>query len=237
MPGRRFSVRPAGYVRAVQAIPTLETVVVIAKEPVPGRVKTRLVPPLTHADAAELAAAAISDTLQAAARVPAANRLLAWDGRPGTWVPAGWGFTPQPTGDLDTRLVAAFAAAGSGPTVLVGMDTPQFEPHQLMRCDPQRFDACLGFARDGGYWAIGYRDPAWAACTIDGVPMSRSDTGLIQLDRLRAAGLRVQLLDELTDVDTYGDAVTVAAGAPDTNFAHALAGIETRRLTTASAVS
>ncbi len=130
MPGRRFSVRPAGYVRAVQAIPTLETVVVIAKEPVPGRVKTRLVPPLTHADAAELAAAAISDTLQAAARVPAANRLLAWDGRPGTWVPAGWGFTPQPSGDLDS-------AAGRG---LRGgrerTDRPRRHGHPAVRAAP-----------------------------------------------------------------------------------------------------
>ncbi len=230
----RFLGRSAGYVRAVEVNPALETVIVIAKEPVPGRVKTRLVPPLTHADAAVLAAAAITDTLRAAANVPSAKRLLAWDGRPGTWLPAGWTLTPQPSGGLDARLISAFAAAGRGPAVLVGMDTPQFEPHQLTTFDSRRYDACLGFARDGGYWAIGFRDPDWAARTIDGVPMSRSDTGVIQLDRLRAAGLRVQLLDELSDVDTYGDAVTVAATAPQTEFAHALAAIDSRRLSTAT---
>ena len=65
------------------------TIVVIAKEPRPGRVKTRLCPPCTAADAARIAQAALHDTLDAVAGTPAAGRVVAFDGIPGPWFPAG----------------------------------------------------------------------------------------------------------------------------------------------------
>lgn len=198
------------------------TLIVIAKRPVPGRVKTRLVPPLTHDDAARLAGAAIEDTLNAVNITPAAYRLLAFDGDPDGWTPPGWQVCAQPEGDLDRRLVAAFAdsaALTGGPALLVGMDTPQLRPDHLAAFEPGRFDACLGLAADGGYWAIGFRDPAVAREAIEGIPMSRDDTGARQLDRLHSLGLRVQLLAKLTDVDTVDTAREVAAAAPHTAFA------------------
>jgi uncharacterized protein len=199
------------------------TLIVIAKEPIAGRVKTRLVPPLTHAQAAELAAAALTDTLHAVGAVPTRRRLLAFDGSIDGWLPPGWAHCQQPSGGLDRRLVAAFTASGSGPALLVGMDTPQLQADHLAAFDPDRYDACLGPARDGGYWAIGFRDPAMAAGTISGVPMSSDRTADEQLRRLIAGGLSVQILDELTDVDTIDDAYAVAALAPDSRFAAALA--------------
>ncbi len=192
-------------------------VLVIAKEPLPGRVKTRLTPPFSPAQAADLAAAAIADTLAAAHAVPADAYVLVLDGAPGDWVPAGWHVVAQVPGGLDLRLAAAFGAA-TGPTVLVGMDTPQFRPHQLTAFRPDRFDACIGLAADGGFWAIGFADPADAAHVIPGVPMSRGDTGARQCQRIRHAGLSLQLLDELIDVDTAAEARTVARGAPRTQF-------------------
>jgi glycosyltransferase A (GT-A) superfamily protein (DUF2064 family) len=198
-------------------------VIVIAKEPVPGRVKTRLVPPLTYAQAADLAAAALTDTLRVAETVSARCHLLAWDGCSDEWLPGGWSITEQPEGDLDARLISAFdVVARDAPAILIGMDTPQVQATQLTAFDPEQFDACLGLALDGGYWAIGFRDPAQAAAAISGVPMSREDTGRVQLARLRAEGLRVQLLDELIDVDTYRDALAVAGAAPGTDFAAAV---------------
>lgn len=199
----------------------IATAVLIAKQPVPGRVKTRLVPPLTHDDAARLAGAAIRDTTAALDRLGAAHRLLAFDGCPDGWAPEGWAVCAQPAGGLDARLVAAFAAAGEladGPAVLVGMDTPQVRAADLC-FDPDRWDACLGPAADGGYWAIGFRDPAAARRAIGGVPMSQDHTGAVQLQRMRELGLRVQLLAVLTDVDTIGTARAVAALAPSTRFA------------------
>ena len=200
--------------------------IVIAKEPIPGRVKTRLVPPLTGSEAADLARAALSDTLRAASAVDARQRVLALDGRPGPWLPRGWRVVAQPAGSLDVRLVAAFSAASSGPALLIGMDTPQVRPAQLSAFDPDGHDACLGLAEDGGYWAIGLRSPALAAEVISGVPMSTSHTGAEQLRRLHAAGLRVQLLDTLADVDTIDVAYGVAAAAPSTEFAAALRGLD-----------
>jgi len=204
------------------------TVVVLAKRPRPGAVKTRLVPPLTHEDAAEVAAAALIDTLAAVDRTPAHRRVLALDGDPAGWERPGWSVVPQAAGGLDRRIAAALAAA-SGPVLLVGMDTPQLRPAHLLAFDPDRYDAALGPATDGGYWAIGLRDPRRAGAVVPGVPMSQADTGAVQLDRLRAAGLTVQLLPQLTDVDTIDTAEVVAREAPSTRFATTLASLRVPR--------
>lgn len=198
------------------------TLVVLAKRPRPGYVKTRLVPPLAHEDAARVAAAALEDTLATASRTPAARRVLALDGDPRDWRPPGWSVVPQDPGGLDRRIAAALGAA-HGPVLLIGMDTPQVRPADLLAFDPTRFDAALGPAPDGGYWAIGLRDPRLAAAAVHGVPMSSERTGSVQLARLRSLGLRVQLLPELTDVDTIDSAAEVARTAPHSRFAAALA--------------
>ncbi|MEP7179289.1 MAG: DUF2064 domain-containing protein, partial [Pseudonocardiales bacterium] len=125
----------------------------------------------------------------------------------------------------DHRLAAAFHAAGASPALLVGMDTPQLRSAQLSAFDPERYDACLGLATDGGYWAIGFRDPRLAAPAILGISMSTAHTGAHQLRRLHRLGLREQLLDELRDVDTIADADEVAALIPGSAFAVALAAV------------
>jgi glycosyltransferase A (GT-A) superfamily protein (DUF2064 family) len=191
----------------------IATVLVLAKEPLPGKVKTRLVPPLTFEGAAEVAAAALADTLRVVAPV-ALRRVIVLDGAAGPWLPRGWCVARQRVGGLDRRLADAFDEAGRGVTVLVGMDTPQLRPEQLAAFDASRYDACLGLAVDGGYWAIGLADPTVARAVIPGVPMSTVDTGVEQLRRLRAHGLRVQLLDPLEDIDTFAAAQRVAAEMP-----------------------
>lgn len=201
----------------------LGTVIVLAKQPLPGLAKTRLTPPLRPDQAARVAAAALTDTLAAAAAVDADAHLLAFAGDHTGWLPAGWRAHGQPGGGLDARIVAAFGAVDQArPAVLVGMDTPQFRPEQLTAFDPSRYDACLGLATDGGYWAIGFADPGTADAAVRGVPMSTGDTGSVQLARLHASGLRVQLLDELSDFDTYDDACAIVGQAPDGAFAAAM---------------
>lgn len=197
----------------------MTTYLVIAKEPVPGRVKTRLTPPYTPRQAAVLAEAALEDTLDAVARTPAARRVLVLSGRPGGWLPPGFDVVAQRGDGLDERLANAFADAGPGPAVLIGMDTPQVTPEMLE--DAGRHldssDAVFGPAADGGFWLLGLRAPDPAV--LRGVPMSRADTGRHQLDRLRDR--RVATLPTLRDVDTAEDAVRVAAQAPATRFAAA----------------
>ncbi|HEX6417697.1 MAG TPA: DUF2064 domain-containing protein [Acidimicrobiales bacterium] len=198
--------------------------IVVAKEPVPGRVKTRLCPPCTPREASGLAAAALADTLAAARSSGAARVVLALDGRPGPWCPPGVEVVGQGSGGLDRRLTAAWAAATTGAAVLVGMDTPQVTAADLdaamIDLADGGADAVLGPASDGGWWAIGLRRPHPRAFL--GVPMSRPDTGAHQRGRLRALGLRTQLLPVRTDVDTWADAVTVAAAAPGGRFAAAV---------------
>ncbi|MFJ9622648.1 DUF2064 domain-containing protein [Streptomyces sp. NPDC101181] len=196
---------------------------VIAKEPVPGRVKTRLCPPFTPAEAAELAAASLADTLRTALTLPARRRVLVLDGRPGPWVPPGIEVVPQCAGGLDERLAAAFAGC-TGPALLVGMDTPQLTaPLLAPALAPDAWEGCdawFGPAEDGGFWALGLARPD--PDLLRGVPMSVPWTGAVQRRRLVEAALAVRDLPVLLDVDTAADAHTVAAAAPDGAFAEVL---------------
>lgn len=203
----------------------MTTLLVIAKAPVPGRVKTRLCPPCTPAEAAALAAAALADTLTAAAGThSAARRVLVLDGEPGAWVPPSFAVVPQRGDGLAERLAAAFADAG-GPAFLVGMDTPQLTPALLDAglAALERSDAAFGPALDGGYWGIGLRrsDPE----VFRQVPMSAPNTAAVQRGRLAALGLRTAELPALRDVDTIDDARAVARACPDGRFPRALAAL------------
>ncbi|MFD8580974.1 DUF2064 domain-containing protein [Streptomyces virginiae] len=195
----------------------MSTLLVIAKAPVPGRVKTRLTPRFTPQQAAGLARAALEDTLAAVLATPARRRVLVLDGQPGPWVPAGIEVVPQCAGGLDVRLAAAFALS-DGPALLIGMDTPQVTPDLLAPgLDFTEADGWFGPAADGGFWALGLADPDPAL--LLGVPMSVAHTGEVQRRRLTEAGLAVRDLPELCDVDTPADAERVAATAPRTRFA------------------
>jgi rSAM/selenodomain-associated transferase 1 len=200
------------------------TVVVMAKAPTPGRVKTRLCPPCTAVQAAALAGAALADTLAAVDRSGCARRVLALDGHPGPWVPPGWDVVPQVAGDLARRLDAAVVGI-DGPALVVGMDTPQVTPEHLDRaCSTLHapgIDAVLGPALDGGYWALGVRVPR-PGLFLD-VEMSTARTSQRQRARLDALGLTVATLAELRDVDTWADALAVAAACPRSRFADQLA--------------
>lgn len=202
--------------------PDAADLIVLAKQPVPGRVKTRLCPPCTPAEAAALAAAALADTLDAALASAAGRVVLALDGRPGPWCPPGVEVVGQGSGPLDRRLTTAWAAAATGPAVLIGMDTPQVTAADLDAAlgALADHDAALGPAADGGWWAVGLRRPHPRA--FAGVPMSRADTGARQHVRFTALGLRTAPLPVRTDVDTWDDAVAVARAAAGGRFAAAV---------------
>jgi rSAM/selenodomain-associated transferase 1 len=206
------------------------TVIVIAKMPIPGQVKTRLTPPFSPQEAALLARAALVDTLEVVTAAPVARKVLALSPEPETtpsWLPGGFEVIPQRDGGLDERLAGAFtdAYAGGMPMVLIGMDTPQVTASLLIDAAiplvSGEADAVLGPAADGGFWLLGLRAPNWSL--LHGVPMSRADTGQAQLERLQSAGLRVALMPELVDVDYARDAMRVAADIPDSRFATVLA--------------
>jgi rSAM/selenodomain-associated transferase 1 len=201
-------------------------VLVIAKEPLPGRAKTRLCPPCTREQAAALAEAALLDTLDTVSRAPVARRVLVFDGDGERWRPLGFELLQQRGTGLGERLAAAFEDVG-GAALLVGMDTPQLTV-ELIRdgVDALRrpsVDAVLGPALDGGYWTVGLARPAPGL--FDGVPMSDPATCAVQRKRIQDLGLRLHEHVRLRDVDTIDDARAVALEAPASRFAAAVAAL------------
>ena len=200
--------------------------VVIAKEPLPGKAKTRLSPPCTPGQAAKLAEAALLDTLDVVTRTPAHRRVLVLDGTPPRWRRPGLEVIPQRGIGLGERLAAAFEDVAE-PALLVGMDTPQLTPRLLL--DGMRalagpgVDAVLGRAVDGGYWTIGLGRAG--SDVFAGVPMSSAVTWTRQRARLHKLGFSVHDHSPLRDVDTIEDAHLVARAAPRSRFASSLAAI------------
>ena len=196
-----------------------DTVLVLAKQPLPGRAKTRLHAAFTPTETATLAEAALSDTLTAVRASRTRRRVLVFDGDPTGW-DDGLEVVQQRAGDLAQRLAAAFRDVGvGGPSdrvLLVGMDTPQVTP-ELLESAWGSADAVLGLSDDGGFWAIGLRgvDPE---LVFAGIEMSTTRTGAAQLCRLIDLGLAVALLPPLRDVDVPADAESVADRWPELTF-------------------
>jgi glycosyltransferase A (GT-A) superfamily protein (DUF2064 family) len=215
-----------GSLRSPQP-PTSELqILVIAKKPVPGRVKTRLCPPCTTEQAARIAGAALADTLDIVTATPAACRTLVIEGdyRP----PAGWRSVVQHGEGLGERIVRGYVdtALPRVGTFLVGMDTPQLTRDLIVHArdllGARGVDGVLGLAEDGGWWGLGLRDPTHAR-VLDGVPMSTHRTGAYTLAALQNRGLTVAPLPVLRDVDTVADAWAVAAQCgPTSRFATAV---------------
>jgi hypothetical protein len=203
---------------------------VMAKAPVPGRVKTRLGATVGMEAAAVVAAAALLDTL-AACREAFDECHLALEGDLRDAASAaelcdalrGWLVHPQRGSSLGERLAHAHAdTAGPGPTVQIGMDTPQLTAGDLLAVADAADDgsAVLGPASDGGWWVLALGD-ARAAATLADVAMSRPDTFVRTREALVAVGQTVVPARELRDVDTAADADAVAAGLSAGHFLRA----------------
>ena len=158
---------------------------VVAKAPVPGLAKTRLAAAIGDVAAADAAAAALLDTLDAVADAPLAARVVALTGDLDAASRsaeirrrlADFTVVDQSGEDFGDRLANAHAdaAAAAGlPVLQIGMDTPQVTGSLLAHCARTLLsaDAVLGMALDGGWWVLGVHDPAVAQC-LRAVPMSR----------------------------------------------------------------
>lgn len=137
--------------------------VVFARLPVRGRVKTRLAAGIGDAAALAFHRATLARTLQAVARgnwrvelfvTPdaAARVRRVWK------LPAGVRLAPQGRGDLGARMGRALAHR-RGQALLVGCDIPEMAPAHLRACFARlgTHDAVFGPASDGGFWAVGFR--------------------------------------------------------------------------------
>ncbi|MCV7378674.1 glycosyltransferase involved in cell wall biogenesis [Mycobacterium alsense] len=198
---------------------------VVAKAPEPGRAKTRLAAAVGDRVAADIAAAALLDTLDAVAAAPVAARVVALTGDLDAAASAAeirarlesFAVIPQRGEGFADRLANAHAdAADAYPVLQIGMDTPQVSAELLAECARRLLDApaILGLAHDGGWWALGVGSPAMAEC-LRAVPMSQPDTGALTLKALRDSGVDVASVQALADVDVVDDVAAVrdACGA------------------------
>ncbi|WUR57962.1 DUF2064 domain-containing protein [Micromonospora chokoriensis] len=218
----------------------MTVLLVMAKAPVPGAVKTRLCPPASYLQAARIAAAALLDSLDTVRATPGVTPVLALHGRLAdaeeapelTAAIAGWQILPQRGTDLGDRLANAHADVADAypgrPVFQIGMDTPQLTPAHLDAAVHRLTltDAVLGPAIDGGWWALGLQDPRHAA-VLRAVPMSTALTGHHTIVALRKQALRVDSLPLLRDVDEWPDALAVAASTPGAASAWAVDAIAT----------
>ncbi|MFD6156808.1 DUF2064 domain-containing protein [Nocardia sp. NPDC060256] len=203
--------------------PCAATLLVIAKAPIAGFAKTRLTPPLTPQEAARVAAAALLDTLDAVLQSDVSHRVVAFTGdlaaaECGHELATALGefeVIPQRGDGFGARLANAHADAArlGAPVLQIGMDTPQIGPEVLTAAANELAagdTALLGFADDGGWWALGLPSAQPARVLAD-VPMSTDQTGELTRQALQDCGYRVDLLPQFSDVDTFADAVRVAA--------------------------
>ena len=214
---------------ASHAQPTMDVaLLVIAKAPVPGRVKTRLSPPCTPGQAAALAQRRAGGHARGGGRVPAHR---AAGGRPrrraGPVAARRLRGDPPARGRARGALRGRVRGRGRALRCWSAWTRPSSPPGLLdaglEALTADGVDAVLGTALDGGYWAIGLRtaDPH----VFRNVPMSVETTGAMQAARLAALGLATVALPPLLDVDTVADARRVAAEAPGSRFAATFAAI------------
>ena len=189
-----------------------DTLLVVAKQPAPGQTKTRLCPPLTHAQAAELYACFLQDTLDLIRAVPGVQGVI--------------GYLPEPAepyfrhlapdlpltcqrgvslGERLDHLLTDALACGAQRAIVMDSDSPTLPVQYLSQAFESltEADVVLGPTRDGGYYLIGMKQPH--PDLLRRVQMSTPHVLADTLSLTEAANLKVTLLPPWYDVDTIAD--------------------------------
>lgn len=192
-----------------------KALIIFAKRPAPGRVKTRLSPPLSPEQAAELYRCMLLDTLAKAATFSGSEKHIFYE--PDELAAAfftesapGIACTPQEGEDLGARMANAFRrllALGYGRVAIIGTDLPdlpmEYVDEAFGLLESGKADAVFGPSEDGGYYLVAmgelhgelFRDIPWSS----GEVLEKS------LGKAAEAGVRVSLLPVWHDVDTADD--------------------------------
>lgn len=190
----------------------MNALILFAKAPVPGRVKTRLQPALSGEQSSRLYEAFVRDSLASARLCEGVEVSVAYAPLPRrpdvSWLESPPSWFPQADGDLGERLTDAFARAfkaGAAKVVAIGSDCPDLEPAILRRAFEQLDEAevVLGPALDGGYYLVGLRSAMPHLFTK--MEWSTRDVLARTLNRLRLRGETYRLLEPRQDVDTVAD--------------------------------
>jgi rSAM/selenodomain-associated transferase 1 len=215
-------------------------VVIFAKAPRPGRVKTRVAAGIGEWAAAELQAAMLADTAEiVSGAFRSGNRKVALfcaaaeadDADPlRALLPPEFDLVRQGEGDLGERLARVFQSLldGRAGLLALGGDCPDLTAGLTRRAVEalERADGVLGPARDGGYWAIGLR--RFEANLFSDMPWSTADVADLTRRRFRERRLRLEELPVLADLDTPAD-LRAWAHCPNPDFHRTLAWCRRRR--------
>jgi len=189
--------------------------VMMVKAPIAGTVKTRLVPPLTHDQAAGLYRAMLSDQLEHLRALTNADLYLAFtpiEAAPllEEIAPADFRCFPQHGNDLGERMSGVFDDLWSreySAIILIGSDLPGLplsfiqSAFQILATRGNRM--VLGPSRDGGYYLIGMNQPTPEV--FENMTWSHSQVLAQTLERLRAMSINPELLPAWFDLDTPDD--------------------------------
>jgi uncharacterized protein len=199
----------------IMCITPRNALVIFAKQPVTGRVKTRLSPPLSLAEAAALYCCMLEDVLAKAETFSRLDKHLWYEPAPEAAtcfarLAPGMSSHPQKGNDLGERMAEAFYRAfadGYDRVAIIGTDSPDL-PHSFieraydMLQDPAS-DVVFGPTRDGGYYLLAMK--RFHGELFRDVPWSSGDVLRKSLENAAAAGLGVSLLPIWHDVDQAED--------------------------------
>ncbi|MBI5419551.1 MAG: TIGR04282 family arsenosugar biosynthesis glycosyltransferase [Deltaproteobacteria bacterium] len=188
--------------------------ILMGKAPLPGKVKTRLCPPLALRDAAALYACILSDVAEEMERLRGVERYLFFTPaeasahfRAGPF--GGYHLRPQEGDDLGERMERAIGEAfnnGARRVAVVGSDCPALSAARVrsaFRELSSAADAVFGPADDGGFYLVGLGGPSPAL--FGGIEWSTGSVLSAVLSRCRNAGMAYALLPRESDVDTSED--------------------------------
>jgi rSAM/selenodomain-associated transferase 1 len=189
-------------------------IIVFAKAPVAGQVKTRLCPPLTPDEAASLHGSLVLDILERCQTLKGYDRILA--GTPSSHHPFFRAMEArfkipvwdQIGDDLGTRMASAFKQALGSPyrsVVVIGTDIPGINGPLLTTAveSLQDHDVVLGPTMDGGYYLIGLHFPV--PDLFENIPWSTEQVYALTEQKIKMLGLTLKILPKLRDLDTAED--------------------------------
>jgi uncharacterized protein len=221
--GSRLSQQSWGGKRPPSS-PASAAIIVFAKAPVAGQVKTRLCPPLTPDEAASLHGSLILDILERCQSLKGYDRILA--GTPSPHHPFFRAMEARfkiPVWDqigdnLGARMASAFKKALGSPyrsVVGIGTDIPGIDGPLLTTAvnSLQEHDVVLGPTVDGGYYLIGLRSPV--PDLFENMPWSTNRVYALTERKIQALGLTLEVLPKLRDLDTVEDLEIFIRGAND----------------------
>ncbi len=182
---------------------------IFAREPVSGRVKTRLAEGTDAETAAAVYSALLEHTIETA-RATGIEVMISLAGEPTSGWAAGLEipFEVQSGGDLGVRMSECFEhrfSKGHDRVVIIGSDNAHLQPDHIRSAFAALEDepVVLGPAEDGGYWLVGQRSPGVDLFTD--VPWSSSNTLEVTIMRLKKLGVRWKELETLPDIDNAED--------------------------------